>query len=93
MNLKSKIHSKLNEKYPFLSVEAKKRIANDMFELLNLKQETPSRFLNERDRLSTEPMKDEFTYYVKPCGHSSHIHLSRRWLDKFVNVKVEEIKE
>jgi hypothetical protein len=58
-----------------------------------MKRKKVDKFLDETDRLNKEPMKEEFNYYVKGCGHSSHIHLSRRWLDKFVNVKVEEIKE
>jgi hypothetical protein len=45
------------------------------------------------DYMDKTPEKEEFNYYVKKCGGSSHIMLGKRWLGRFVNVTVEEVKE
>jgi hypothetical protein len=49
--------------------------------------------MREKHGTGKEPLTEEFRYLVKNCGDSSHIPLSRKWLGKFVNVKVEEVRE
>ena len=45
------------------------------------------------DYMDKTPEKEEFTYHVKKCGGSSHIGLGKRWLDRYVRVRVETIDE
>ena len=37
--------------------------------------------------------KEEFTRYVRPCGSSGHIGVSKHWVNKYVKVIMEEVKE
>jgi hypothetical protein len=49
--------------------------------------------MREKHNTGREPLVEEFRYLVKNCGDSSHIPLSKKWLGRFVHVKVEEVKE
>lgn len=35
--------------------------------------------------------KEEFTRYVRKCGSSGHIGVSKHWVNKYVKVTMEEI--
>jgi hypothetical protein len=37
--------------------------------------------------------KEEFERYVRKCGNGAHIGLSKHWVDKFVKVSIEEVKD
>jgi hypothetical protein len=37
--------------------------------------------------------KEEFQRYVRKCGNGAHIGLSKHWVDKFVQVTIEEVKD
>lgn len=57
------------------------------------KKNTARNYINKPDYTTKTPEKEEFTYYVKKCGNSSHIQIGKRWLGRFVKVNVEEVKE
>ena len=40
-----------------------------------------------------DPFFEEFEYHVKKCGNASHIPLGKKWINRFVKVRVEEVKE
>ena len=37
--------------------------------------------------------KEEFERYVKPCGSSGHVGVSKAWVGKYVHVTMEEVKD
>ena len=37
--------------------------------------------------------KEQFTRYVRKCGSSGHIGVSRHWVNKYVKVTMEEVLE
>ena len=37
--------------------------------------------------------KEEFTRYVRKCGSSGHIGVSKHWVNKYVKVTMEEVPE
>ena len=37
--------------------------------------------------------KEQFTRYVRKCGSSAHIGVSRHWVNKYVRVTMEEVPE
>lgn len=37
--------------------------------------------------------KEEFDRYIRPCGSSGHIGVSKAWVGKYAHVTIEEVKE
>lgn len=37
--------------------------------------------------------KEEFDRYIRPCGSSGHIGVSKAWVGKWVHVTMEEVKD
>ena len=59
------------------------------------KKNTARKYLDKKyfQLVSEAPESEEFLYLIRKCGGSSHIQLGKRWLGRFVKVKIEEVKE
>ena len=47
---------------------------------------------NTKDDRPRNVTREEFERYVRPCGGSGHIGVSKAWVNKYVRVTIEEVK-